>query len=216
MGHPGKKTTPKTTAFRRGEAGTSSPARRGRPTKFGRPSQVVALTLPKEVLDALRTLHPDPGWAIVKLVEPILGDSAHRRRPTSSAPLAELVHLSGRRALIVVQPQVFARLRGVSTIPLADGRAFLAFDQGGGLADLEVAILDQLEVQPARSAARTQLMQVRDLVRAWRRDTGLVFRTKSIIVLEGAVGVERRPLTALKALAAKSGTDDRGGPTPRE
>jgi hypothetical protein len=34
--------------------------------------QVVALTLPEEVLDALRTVRRDPGWAIVRLVEPIL------------------------------------------------------------------------------------------------------------------------------------------------
>jgi len=210
MGRHGKKTTPKTTVFRSAEAGTPRPARRGRPPKFGRPSQVVALTLPEEVLDALRTLHQDPGWAIVQLVEPILSAGARRRRPKGPAALAELVHLPGRRALIVVQPQVFTRLGGVSTIPLADGRAFLAFDHAGGLADLEVAILDQLEVAPARSVERTQLMQVRDILRAWRRNPGLVFRTKSIIVVEGAGG-ERRPLATLEALDAKANTDDRGG-----
>lgn len=184
MGPQGKRTSPKTTAFRRAEAGAPRPARQGRPQKFGRPAQVVALTLPDEVLDALRTLHRDPGWAIVQLVDRILSNDAHRRQPTSPAALAELVHLPGRHALILVQPQVFRRLRGVSTIPLADGRAFLAFDHPGALADLEVSILDRLEVAPARSAERTQLMQVRDIVRGWRRDFRLAFRTKSIIVVE--------------------------------
>jgi hypothetical protein len=41
---------------------------------------------------------------------------------------------------------------------------------------------------------------VRGILRAWRHDAGLVFRTKSIIVVEGLVGVERRPLAALRAL----------------
>ncbi|HSF05359.1 MAG TPA: hypothetical protein VLG10_06160 [Methylomirabilota bacterium] len=188
-------------------------ARRGRPPKFGRPSQVVALTLPEEVLEALRTLHQDPGWAIVQLVEPILGEGGHRRRATGPAPLIELVHLPGRRALIVVQPEVFARLRGVSMIPLADGRAFLAFDHAGGLADLEVAVLDQLETAPPKSAERARLMQVRDILRAWRHDSGLVFRTKSIIVVEGVVGVERRPLAALQALDGEA-EPRRGGSAP--
>ena len=44
-------------------------AKRGRPTKFGRASRVVALTLPEDVLSALRHVHPDPARAIVKLVE---------------------------------------------------------------------------------------------------------------------------------------------------
>jgi hypothetical protein len=35
-------------------------------------------------------------------------------------------------------------------------------------------------------------------VRTWRRDPGLAFRVKSIIVVEGVGGLERRPLAALK------------------
>ena len=46
-----------------------SPTRRGRPSKFGRPSQVVALTLPEDVLRGLRKVHSDVGWAIVSLLE---------------------------------------------------------------------------------------------------------------------------------------------------
>ncbi len=190
--------TPDKTASRE-EGGPPRSGRRGRPPKFGRPSQVVALTLPNEVLDALRTLHRDPGWAIVQLVESMLGDGTHRTRPRPPAAPAELVHLPGRRALIVVQPQLFRQLRGVSTIPLADGRALLAFDRPGGLADLEVAILDHLESASTTGAERTQLMQLRDIVRAWRRDPGLVFRTKAILMTERVRGVERRPLATLKA-----------------
>jgi hypothetical protein len=201
MGRLGKTTTSKAPASRAPEVATRQAARRGRPPKFGRPSRVVALTLPKEVLDALGMLHRDPGWAIVQLVEPILRDRPYRRRARPPA-LVELVHLPGRRSLIVVQPQAFTPLRGVSTIPLADGRAFLAFDHSGGIADLEVAILDQLEITPARSPERKRLMRVRDIVRAWRHDPGLVFRTKSIIVAEGPSAGACRPLATLETVDA--------------
>jgi hypothetical protein len=196
MGPKGNRPSLKT-ALQSTSAGTARATRRGRPTKFGRPSQVVALTLPEDVLDALRTLHSDPGWAIVRLVEQGFGAKTRKRWPKKPAPFAELVHLPGQHALILVQPQVFKHLRGVSTIPLVDGRAFLAFDHPGGLAELEVAILDRIEVAPARSAEHTHLMRVRDIVRAWRRNSGLVFRVKSIIVVEGLGGIVRRPIAAL-------------------
>jgi hypothetical protein len=112
------------------------------------------------------------------------------------------VHLPGRRGLIVVEPQAFKGLRGVSTIPLADGRAFLAFDGAGGLADLEVAILDALEVAPPASENHAQLTQLREVVRAWRRDKRLAFRTKSIIVVELLGAGDRRLLAPLRGINA--------------
>ena len=193
---------------------------RGRPPKFGRPSTVVALTLPHDVLDHLRTLHRDPGWAIVQLVEAAIG-----QRPPSKSPtqIAELVHLPGRRALIVVAPRAFKHLRGVSLIPLADGRAFLAFDHGAGLADLEVAICDRLEEAPPRSTEREELEQMRNLVRGWRRTRGVSFRTKSIILAEGATDTPRAPLARLRdtreaspnrrgSLPTRGGSTRRRGP----
>src|SRR5262249_43190987 len=92
-------------------------ARRGRPPKFGRPSQLVALTLPNDVLASLRTIHHDPAWAIVRLVESRFVDRKIQRRRVPA--LAELLHLPGKRRLIVVQTNVVGRLRGISTIPLA-------------------------------------------------------------------------------------------------
>lgn len=170
--------------------------RRGRPPKFGRPAQIIALSLPDDVLTALRTLHPDPGWAIVQLVERSLGSATEDRRCSPPAAVAELVHLPGSRALIVVQPHAFARMRGVATIALADGRAFLAFDQPSRLADLEVAILDQMEAATS-VAQREDLTQAREIVRAWRKDSDLVFRPMSILVVERGAG-ERRPLPVFK------------------
>jgi hypothetical protein len=214
MGQEGNRAT----LMRKGGRGTDprmrvSP-RRGRPQKFGRPSQVVALTLPQDVIHSLRTVHRDLGWAIVRLVESTLGDRA-TKRPSEPSPLAELAHLPGKQGLIVVQPQVFKGLRGVSTSPLADGRAFLAFDQGGGLADLEVAILDMLEATPRHSGRSPQLAQLRHIVRAWRRDPGLTVRIKSIIVIESIARVERRPLAPLHRVGGTTDAADHGGPTRR-
>jgi hypothetical protein len=176
---------------------------------------VVALTLPEDVLDSLRRLHRDPGWAIVRLVESTLGDHVARRASIQPRALAEVVHLPGRRGLILVQPHAFKGLRGVSTIPLSDGRAFLAFDEEGGLADLEVAILDALEASPPGGEDHAQLRQIREIVRAWRRDEGLAFRTKSIIVVEGAAAVERAPLAPLQDVDGATDADDRRHPRRR-
>jgi hypothetical protein len=180
---------------------------RGRPPKFGRPSKVVTLTLPQDVLDSLRTVHRDLGWAIVRLVESTGGDGA-ANRSSGPHPLAELAHLPGKRALIVVQPEAVRGLRGISPIPLADGRAFLAFDHGGGLADLEVAIVDTLEATPRHSRQSAQLMQLRDIVRAWRRDHRLSVRSKSIIVIDSMARIDRRPLAPLHKVRGTIDTDD--------
>jgi hypothetical protein len=87
-------------------------------------------------------------------------------------------------------------------IPLADGRAFLAMDGAGGIADLELAILDQLAVTPAETPEHECLTQVREIVRQWRLDPDLVFRTKSLIVVEAVSSVGRRPLMALDTVDA--------------
>ena len=173
---------------------TTRSTRRGRPPKFGRPSQLVALTLPDDVLASLQTIHHDPAWAVVRLVESSFVNRKTQQRPAPA--LAELVHLPGKRGLIVVQTNIFGRLHGISTIPLADGRAFLAFDRPAGLADLEVAILDRLALIPA-GAERTQLTQILEIVRGWRRHRRLNFRTKSIIVVESPVAVESGSLRRL-------------------
>jgi hypothetical protein len=78
------------------------------------------------------------------------------------------------------------------------GRAFLAFDHPAGLADLEVAVLDQIEATPATSPRREELMRGREIVRAWRRDSRLVFRPMSILVVEGSGTFERRRLPVFK------------------
>ena len=55
------------------------------------------------------------------------------------------MQLPGKRALILVPPDVFDGLDGVSVIRLSDGRGFLALQPGKGYADLELAVVDRLD-----------------------------------------------------------------------
>ncbi len=175
---------------------SSQPAgRRGRPPKYGRPAQSITLTLPDDVIDWLRGVHPDPAWAVVKLHDRY----RDRTKQRAAKPDAELVQLPGRRALIVVRPDLFRGLHGVSLIPLQDGRAFLALAGSGGLAELEVALLDKAEKAEASYTERQQLRAIRSQIKSWRQ-SGIKFETRSIIValLSPAEGRQPGPLGELR------------------
>jgi hypothetical protein len=171
----------------------SAPAinhRRGRPPKFGRPSQVVALTLPDEVVRGLRRLHPDLAWAIVRLFE--------KRPPAAleqTQPDVELVAIADRRSLIVVNRAVFKTLPGIHIIPLTGNRAALAFEPGRGLSDLELSVIDRLDDPSVDRAERRALGQLRAQLRAWRRDRSLRIHSRAIIIVE-RIG-KRRSRSAL-------------------
>jgi hypothetical protein len=138
-----------------------SPAgtRRGRPPKYGRPAQLVTLTLPDDVLAWLKTLHRDPAWAIVKL-----HDQASRRSRKKVA-LAELVPLPQRRALILVNADLLSHI----------------LDSGRGVADLEIAVIDRLESPRIPAPERETLFALRDKLREWRQE-GVHFESRAIIV----------------------------------
>jgi hypothetical protein len=157
---------------------------RGRPLKFGRPAQLLALTLPHDVVAALRRIHPDPAWAIVRLSERVAKTRHHATSP--SQPAIELAQLSRRSALIVVDPRALRSAPGMSVVPVASGRAFLAFDEGRGLADLELAISEQLRDSKATAAARKELKALQRQVSDWRRGRGYRFSKRSIILVERA------------------------------
>ncbi|HEY7140269.1 MAG TPA: hypothetical protein VIE44_09240 [Methylomirabilota bacterium] len=155
---------------------------RGRPLKFGRPARLLALTLPHDIVAALRRIHPDPAWAIVALYE----RTAKRPRPVPPPrqPAIDLAQLSARSALIVVDPRALRNAPGMSVVPVASGRAFLAFDEGRGLADLELAILEQLRDPRTAPAARKELRALERQVRSWRRGRGFRLSKRSIILIE--------------------------------
>lgn len=160
----------------------ASQRRRGRPLKFGRPTRLVALSLPEDVVRWLESVHPDPAWAIVTLFRQSQERRANRARTHHASAAAELVSLPGGRGLIVVNPQRFRKLKGVSLIPMADGRAFLALDPLKGFADLELAVADSLERRRLGELDRRSLEEFHRLLRGWRRTPGVRFMNQAIIV----------------------------------
>jgi hypothetical protein len=174
--------------------------RRGRPTKFGRPGQVVALTLPEEVVCGLRRIHPDLGWAIVALFE-------KAPRPASAVraqPDAELVTIADRRSLIVVNRAVVKSLPGINIIPLQGNRAFLALDLGHGTSDLELAVVDRLEDRSVDPRERKALRTLRSQLRIWRHDRTLRFHSRAIIVVERLLRDARPPDASRGASSQRS------------
>lgn len=155
--------------------------RRGRPHKYGRPSQVVALTLPQEVIATLRASHSDLGWAVVKLVE----KTSNRRTPHASADV-QLVDVGADASLIVVNPAFLQNMPTVQMVPLSDHEAFLALEPGRGMADLEIAVVDQLDRLKPGTPERRAAERFRQQLRSWRRDPKLTFQPRSIILVTRA------------------------------
>ena len=162
--------------------------KRGRPPKFGRPGQVVAVTLPAEVIRGLRRVNPDLAWAIVQIFE----RSAKRRVGQKLRADCELVSVADGRSLIVVNRNVVKHLPGVSVIPLHDDRAFLAFDRSATLADLELAVVERLGAREVRPRERKALGELRAHVQRWRHDPKVHCEMRSIIVVEKAATTRRR------------------------
>jgi hypothetical protein len=159
-------------------------SKRGRPSKFGRPSQVAALTLPDEVVRGLRKIHPDLAWAIVTLFEKSPRQPAPQH--LDAQPDAELVKIADKRSLIVVNRAAFRSLPGINIIPLDASHAFLALEPGRGMADLELAVIDRLEGRAANVTPRERraLLTLREQLTSWRHDRGMKFHPRSIIVVE--------------------------------
>lgn len=171
----------------------STPAKRGRPLKFGRPTRPLSLSLPEDVIAWLEAIDPDPAWAIVSMFE----KSRQRSSPPSSGAPAELVQLPGKRALIIVTPDAFDGIDGVSVIRLSDGRGFLALETGKGYADLELAVADKIETPGVSPERRQILSNLRLQLREWRQ-TGLRFDARSILIVDRQdVGTPARNLSGL-------------------
>lgn len=161
---------------------------RGRPPKFGRPSRLVAMTLPEDVLSWLKSIDPDPARAVVGLYE---RGSAGERPAPREPHLVEIVLLAGRRGLIAVDRQVFGGLPGVDLLPLDGGRAFLALAPDADLTDLELTVADRLDEAEA-GPERQALSALRERLREWRRDPTWRFRPRAIIVAERQPARRRR------------------------
>ena len=150
----------------------------GRPPKFGRPSRLVALTLPIDTIATLRQIDSDLARAIVAMTE------KRSSAPEELDPPAdvELVQLTSRESLIVVNRQLVVALAGVAALPLDERRAFLALQPGQGFADLEVAVQDALDEDRLDPCQREALQVMKRQLRQWRRDPAQRFEARSIVV----------------------------------
>ncbi len=170
--------------MKRSRSATQPASKRGRPQKFGRPSQLVAVTLPDDVIAALQSLDADLGWAIVRLTE-AAGHGSASSVPAEARPPIELARLPRGRGLILVRAASLREIPDISLIPLSDGRAFLALSGDSGIAELELKLLDRLEALPRDSSEAKELSAMRAQLRVWRQAPHLRFRSMSIIVAEG-------------------------------
>ena len=158
---------------------------RGRPPKFGRPAQLVALTLPQDTIEYLQGVDTDLGWAIVKLANGVQGSDPGQQPVQPVPPDVDLVPIAPHQYLIVVRAhEVFSSLPGVDLVPLGHGRAFLAFRGASTVEGLELSLIDRLEDDAHPPGDTARLKSLRDVLRSWRRDQSLTFHERTIVVVE--------------------------------
>ena len=150
----------------------------GRPSKYGRASRAVTLTLPEDVIVRLGAIDADLGRAIVSLAE------------RHGKPRARLVHHAeiaayGNHAVIVVNPaKGLKRLPGVQLVPVGNGRALIALEPPYSVPKLELDLRDLLERGGATGLERETLEAIADILRQSRRSTRVSLEERRIIVLE--------------------------------
>jgi hypothetical protein len=161
--------------------------RRGRPSKFGRPSHPVTVTLPDDVVRAFRAVDPDLSRAIVHVSE-----TAGIRRNGHGPPVA--LSRYGHSAVIVLTPnRAIERLPGVALVPLPDGRALISLDHESSVAEFEVLVRDALDGDGHSSDERASLQLLGDLLRSARRSRDVQLSQRSIIVFETVTRLSARP-----------------------
>ena len=134
------------------------------------------MTLPEHVLEALATLDPDLGRAIVRLAQPLVGDQPH--------PPAELATF-GRHSVIVVKPsRTFERRTGIELLHLPDGRALISFERSMTIPGLELAIADALDDRGLAAEDREVFGAVAGILSSARRSNTVTLLQRHVIVLE--------------------------------
>jgi hypothetical protein len=169
--------------------------KRGRPHKFGRPSQLVTVTLPNDVVRQLRSIDRDLARAIVGMITSI-------GQADDGPPDTQLVAIGDRQSLIVVNHTVIRSLPGINIVSLDGRRSFLALSPGQGASDLELAVIDRLD-ETLDMRERQALEQLRQNLKAWRRDALLRFHARSIIVVETLADTRRRNRAAVAPVFGK-------------
>jgi hypothetical protein len=151
--------------------------RRGRPRKFSRPSRAITLTLPEDTIAALRAVDRDLSRAVVRVVQPLEQDV-----PRSPAELAEY----GSRAVILVSPsRTLIERTGAELVPLADGRALIAFDDKMTVSQFELRLLDALADPKLDEGDRETFVALTKILGGPRRSGRGQVGHRNIIVFQG-------------------------------
>jgi hypothetical protein len=150
--------------------------RRGRPRKFNRPARTVSVTLPEDVIAALRTVDPDLSRAIVHSVLPVTS-------ALNTSRSAELSTFGNRSLIVVPRSRELAQRIGMELVPLPDGRALITLDDDMSLADLELRLHDSLEDALLADGDRVLVNELLEILRTARRDDAVVLRQRRILLL---------------------------------
>ena len=145
------------------------------------------MTLPEDVIRALRKRHPDLAHAVVHLAD----EATRAKRQLRSLRIqpVELREIAPRQFLITIDATTVRDLPGCELVPLAPGTAFLTLKPGTGFADLTLAIAQRLREPRGDPAERETLTKIRKAFRQWIRDDQLTHETRSIVVLRRLVGI---------------------------
>lgn len=155
-------------------------AKRGRPLKFGRPSTLLAVKVPKDTVAALRQLNPDLGRAIVALTAQRQRQPVHANAAT---PPLRLVRLHRDDFVIVVDRKRLPSLPGIAMVPVSESGALLAFQGEGALFQLELALRDALDEESVSTERRQALADARQQVRTWRNANRFRAEIRHLIVI---------------------------------
>ena len=150
----------------------------GRPSKYGRPSRAVTVTLPEDVLAGLSAVDADLGRAIVMLAERNGKPRARAIQPAELAPY-------GNHAVIIVNPaKALKRLAGVQLVPVGNGRALISLDHPHSIPQLELSVRDAIERDGMPDVERRTLESIAEILQQARRSRGVTLEERTIIVLE--------------------------------
>jgi hypothetical protein len=134
------------------------------------------LTLPEDVIDALRAIDADLSRAVVGALV----------RSAAGAPRspAEVTSYGGDRSIIVVPHSRTLEARtGVELVPLSDGRALLAFDDYLSVSEFELRLMDALADRALDEADRAVFSAIAGILRNTRQEEKAAIQHLSIIVL---------------------------------
>ncbi len=144
----------------------ASAARPGRPPKFLGESRVVTVTLPESTLATLAAIDKDRARAIVRVTEMAAPEADH-----SDSQLVQLLSVKRESAVITVPFSArIADISGLDLIQILPNRYLVVLTPGMALAEVEVALLDDLAaIGPDEDDERMLLAQLLDSLRLYRR-----------------------------------------------